>query len=63
MVGEGTDTITDFEVGIDLIGLGGGLSFDQLTLSGNDIIVGNEVLATLKGVATDKLTETSFTSL
>ncbi|MEO0433793.1 MAG: CHRD domain-containing protein [Cyanobacteria bacterium J06656_5] len=63
MVGEGTDTITDFEVGIDLIGLGGGLSFDQLTLSGNDIIVGNEVLATLKGVATDKLTETSFMSL
>ncbi|NEZ57984.1 CHRD domain-containing protein [Adonisia turfae] len=63
MIGGGIDTITDFAVDIDRIGLSSGLSFNQLTLSGNDIIAGNEVLATLKGVATEELTENSFTNL
>ena len=63
MVGGGIDTITDFEVDIDMIGLSGGLSFNQLTFTGNDIIVENELLATLDGVATDELTKNSFTSV
>ena len=63
MVGNGTDSINDFSIDSDLIGLSGGLSFNQLTLSGNNIIVNNEVLATLEGVATEDLTETSFTTV
>ncbi|MEM6253551.1 MAG: CHRD domain-containing protein [Cyanobacteria bacterium P01_D01_bin.156] len=61
MVGGGTDTITDFGVGIDLIGLSSGLSFSKLTLTGNDIVFNNEVLATLDGVVTSDLTEANFT--
>lgn len=61
MVSGGIDTITDFNVGIDLIGLSGGLSVNQLTFTGSNILVNNEVLATLDGVATEDLTETSFT--
>lgn len=60
-VGEGTDIITDFEVGIDLIGLADGLTFGQLTLIDNNILANNEVLAILNGVETAGLTETSFT--
>ncbi len=63
MVGSGIDTITDFKVGIDLISLSSGLSFNQLTFAGNDIIVDNGVLATLQGVATENLTESSFTNI
>ena len=52
--GEGTDTITDFEVGVDFIGLAGGITVDQLSFSGNTIqLVGEtvETLAILSGVA------------
>ncbi|MEL7522436.1 MAG: calcium-binding protein, partial [Cyanobacteria bacterium J06553_1] len=38
--GEGTDTITDFGVGGDVIGLSGGLSFSGLSFAGSDIIFG-----------------------
>ncbi|MDY7024574.1 MAG: glycerophosphodiester phosphodiesterase, partial [Cyanobacteriota bacterium] len=58
-MGEGTDTITDFEVGIDAIALAEGLTFAELSISGNTIAVGDEVLATVLGVET--LTETDFT--
>ncbi|OKH23073.1 hypothetical protein FACHB389_30705 [Nostoc calcicola FACHB-389] len=34
-----TDTITDFSKGSDLIGLYSGLSFGQLSFSGNNILV------------------------
>ncbi|MEG4294886.1 Ig-like domain-containing protein, partial [Microcoleus sp. D2B6] len=49
--GEGTDTITDFSDGNDLIGLSGGLTFGQLSFSGSNIIVTSttEILATLTG--------------
>ncbi|MBX2865698.1 MAG: CHRD domain-containing protein [Leptolyngbyaceae cyanobacterium MAG.088] len=63
MVGGGIDTITDFNVGIDMIGLSSGLSFNQLTFAGNDIIINNDVLATLNGVVTEDLTESSFTNI
>lgn len=62
-VGHGIDIITDFHVGTDLIGLSGGLSFNDLTFSNSDIIVNNTVLATLQSVATDSLTEVSFTTV
>ncbi|MDY7021888.1 MAG: ParB-like protein, partial [Cyanobacteriota bacterium] len=59
-VGEGTDTITDFEVGIDVIGLEG-LTFADLSLSGNVIAVADEILAIVEGVT--ELMESDFVSL
>lgn len=59
--GEGTDTITDFEIGIDFIGLADGLSFGSLTFSGDTISLGDETLAILQGVNTSVLTESAFT--
>ena len=58
--GEGTDTITDFEVGTDFIGLADGLTFAALTFAGNAINAGDETLAVLQGVDTTALTETAF---
>ncbi|MDY7020327.1 MAG: phytase, partial [Cyanobacteriota bacterium] len=62
-VGEGTDTITDFEVGIDLIGLANGLTFEQLSLTsqGQNTLVNFEekTLAILERV--DSLSSTDFT--
>ncbi|MEO1447493.1 MAG: calcium-binding protein, partial [Cyanobacteria bacterium J06635_11] len=61
--GEGTDTIVDFEIGTDLIGLAGGLNFGQLTLADNEIRLGDEVLASLNDVATSALTSVDFTAV
>ncbi|WP_392531979.1 Ig-like domain-containing protein [Nostoc sp. C117] len=60
---QGIDTITDFSKGTDLIGLSGGLSFDQLSFSGHKIIVAatDEILATLTGINTTTLTAANFT--
>ncbi|MDV3349331.1 glycerophosphodiester phosphodiesterase family protein [Leptothoe sp. LEGE 181152] len=64
-VGQGTDTILDFEVGTDLIGLADGLSFSDLSLGqrGDAAVIsfGTEDLALLNGVAASALTETAFT--
>ncbi|MEL6936484.1 MAG: cartilage acidic protein, partial [Cyanobacteria bacterium J06607_17] len=60
-IGEGTDTIVDFEMGEDSIGLADGLTFSQLILEGNEIRVEGEVLATLENVSTAELTATNFT--
>ncbi len=57
--GEGTDTITDFNSN-DFIGLADGLTFGDLSFSGNDILLGTEVLATLTGVNTTTLTTANF---
>ncbi|MEA5462615.1 phytase [Leptothoe sp. PORK10 BA2] len=55
-IGEGTDTIVDFEVGVDLIGLANGLSLGQLTqiVQGSDLLLAtaNETLALVRGVTT-----------
>jgi Ca2+-binding RTX toxin-like protein len=52
--GEGTDTIVDFEVGVDLIGLADGLSLGQLTqtVQGSDLLLAtaDETLALVQGV-------------
>lgn len=56
---EGTDTITDFEVGEDLIGLTAGLSFGQLTLTQENqntrIAAADQTLAVLNGVLASDL--------
>ncbi len=61
-LGEGTDTITDFEVGIDFIGLADGLTFGSLSVTAQGtstlISAGDETLAELLGV--NGLTESSF---
>ena len=64
--GEGTDTITDFMVDQDRIGLAEGLSFGQLTITqdGNDTLIkltsDNEILAILSGVQSNTLTAADF---
>ena len=61
--GEGTDTITDFKANNDKIGLSGVLSFGSLSFSGNNILFGNEVLATLTAVNTTTLTQNNFVTI
>ncbi|MEO1801489.1 MAG: hypothetical protein AAFR62_13865, partial [Cyanobacteria bacterium J06629_2] len=58
--GEGTDTITDFGRGNDSISLAGGISFNDLSFVGNDIVLGSETLATLDGFDAVTLTEGDF---
>ncbi|WP_442949109.1 calcium-binding protein [Nostoc sp.] len=57
------DTITDFSKGDDLIGLSGGLTFNQLSFTSNKIVVTatDEILATLTGINTTTLTAANFT--
>lgn len=63
----GTDTIVDFEVGIDLLGLAGGLTFDQLTLTQEAtamvIAVGDAPIMRLNGIFIDPITSSSFLAL
>ena len=61
--GEGIDTITDFKLGTDQIGLTEGLTFGNLSFSGNQILMGSEVLAVLTGVNTNTLTASNFGSV
>lgn len=67
----GIDTIADFTKGKDLIGLSGGLSFEDLTIiqgtggSANNTLINitssNELLAILSGVQADTIASTDFT--
>ena len=61
--GNGTDFIVDFNRGNNLLGLSSGISFADLSFSGNDIILGDETLATLNGVDANSLTESNFTNI
>ncbi|MFW9262673.1 beta strand repeat-containing protein [Nostoc sp. CALU 546] len=59
----GRETITDFSLGQgDKIGLSG-LSFNQLSFSGNQISLGNQTLAVLSGFNTTTLTQSNFISV
>ena len=58
--GAGTDTIADFELGGDRLGLSSGLQFDDLTFSGSSILAGSEVLANLEGVNAESLSADDF---
>ncbi|NET54499.1 MAG: hypothetical protein F6K09_39700, partial [Merismopedia sp. SIO2A8] len=64
-LGEGTDTIVDFQIGEDLIALADSLSFGQLSITedGGNTLIGfeEETLAILKGINANELTDTSFT--
>jgi Ca2+-binding RTX toxin-like protein len=59
---EGTDTITDFSKGTDLIGLSDGLTFGQLSFSGENIQMTStdKILTTLTGINTTTLTVCDF---
>ncbi|MEM9272651.1 MAG: calcium-binding protein [Cyanobacteria bacterium P01_F01_bin.143] len=59
---EDVDIITDFGNGADVIGLAGGLTFSDLSFSGNEILFGDEVLATLTDFDTTTLVESDFIS-
>lgn len=63
--GDGRDSIRDFEVGIDFIGLADGLTFDDLSINNNAagnarIRAGGETLAVLSGIDSSLLTEADF---
>lgn len=60
--GSGINTITDFTTGVDRIGLRG-LTFNELTFSGNSILYSNETLANLVGVNISTLVEADFTTI
>ena len=57
---DGRDLIIDFYIGGDRLGLADGLQFNSLSFSGNDILSGDEVLASLVGIDTEQLTEGDF---
>jgi hypothetical protein len=61
--GEGIDTINDFELGTDLIGLTEGLTFGNLSFAGNEILIGSDVLTVLTGVNTTTLTASNFVTV
>jgi hypothetical protein len=62
----GTDTIDDFESGIDSLVLLGNLTFEQLTItqSNNDTLLSlasnNQVIATLTGIAANSISAADF---
>ena len=60
---QGTDTITDFDLGRDRLSLGSDLEYDSLTFAGNTISFGDEILATLNGVNTEHLSVDDFDSI
>jgi Ca2+-binding RTX toxin-like protein len=65
----GTDTITDFESGIDSLILSGSLTFEQLTItqSNDDTLLSlstnNQVIATLTGIAANSISAADFITL
>ncbi|MGK7947431.1 MAG: SGNH/GDSL hydrolase family protein [Xenococcaceae cyanobacterium] len=71
--GDGNDTITDFTVGQDSVGLLGSLSFEQIAItqgtganadnSSIKIAENDEILATLNGVQAGDLSISDFTSI
>ncbi len=64
--GQGTDTITDFEDGLDSLGLAGSLTFEQLTITSStnntliSIASSGELIATLTGVQSNLITAADF---
>lgn len=57
------NTIVDFTIGTDTLGIlgqGANFGFNNLTLEGNEIKVGNNTIAILQGVETNTLTANDF---
>ena len=67
--GAGTDTFIDFQKGQDLIGLSGGLRFNQLKVTPGDffttieIASNGEVLASITGIPSSPLTASDFIAI
>jgi len=65
--GEGTDTILDFEMGVDFLELVEGLRFGQLVIAQEEsntlIRFNDETLAILNGITASTLTESAFTMI
>ncbi|MEG5043599.1 calcium-binding protein [Microcoleus sp. B4-C1] len=67
--GAGTDTFLDFQKGEDLIGLSGGLTFNQLRVTPGDFITtieiasNGEVLASIPGIPSSPLTASDFIAI
>ncbi|MEM1311056.1 MAG: hypothetical protein AAGF98_16445, partial [Cyanobacteria bacterium P01_H01_bin.153] len=61
--GEGDNTILDFAVGVDFIGLASNLNASELTFAGETISFGDAVLATLVGIDTSTLGSDSFVAV
>ena len=65
--GFGSDEILDFTNGTDFIGLAGGLTFADLSITGSNgntlISSNNELLATLTGVDVSLINSADFTVL
>ena len=59
----GSDTIVDFSLGSDRLGLANGLQFDDLSFANNTILAGEEVLATLNWINTEQLTSSDFKTI
>ena len=57
--GQDSDLIEDFDRN-DLIDLANGLGFAELSSSGSDIFLGNEILVSLSDFDTTTLTESDF---
>jgi Ca2+-binding RTX toxin-like protein len=58
------NTILDFSMGTDVLGIAGqgaNFGFNDLTLSGNSIMIGNTTIAILRGIDTTSLTTDHFT--
>lgn len=67
--GANTDTLIDFQKGQDLIGLRGGLSFNQLKFTQGDFLTtieiasNGEVLASITGIPSSPLTASDFIAI
>ena len=59
----GMDVVVDFTIGEDLVGLSGGLNFNDLTFSDNTINSNGETLVVLSGIDTATLTSDDFTAI
>jgi ELWxxDGT repeat protein len=63
---QGKDTIYDFENGVDSLGLSDGLTFNDLDIQANgsntNILLGNQVLATLNRVNSSLIEQSDFIS-
>lgn len=62
-IGEGADRILDFDDGSDRLGLADGLTFEELSLVGNNVQLGDTVLVTLTEIETASLTAEDFTTV
>ncbi|WP_309739930.1 esterase-like activity of phytase family protein, partial [Chamaesiphon sp. OTE_20_metabat_361] len=54
------NTIVDYQIGTDVLGITGGVKFTDLIRTGNNIAIGGNTIATLTGVETNTLTAANF---